>query len=156
MKSNYKKILLEIICILYALLFSYAAASKLLDYQQFRLQLGKSPLLSAYADWIAWLVPFVEIIISILLFVNLFRMVGLYAAYFLMVMFTTYIIIILNFSDFIPCSCGGVLEKLGWTEHLIFNIAFIVLAFIGIMISGNQKNYSAQKKLSAQKEYVAI
>src|SRR5690606_12191987 len=38
------------------------------------------------------------------------------------------------YSDFIPCSCGGVLEKMGWTEHLVFNISFIVLAFVGILL----------------------
>ena len=52
----------------------------------------------------------------------------------LMVMFTTYIIIILNFSDFIPCSCGGVLEDLSWSEHIVFNLFFIVLAILGILI----------------------
>src|SRR5690606_1184007 len=56
------------------------------------------------------------------------RIQGLYIAFLLMVMFTTYIIIILNFTSFTPCSCGGVLEALGWTEHLIFNTVFILLA----------------------------
>lgn len=143
---SYKKILLEIICGLYILLFTYAAVSKLLDYQQFNVQLGQSPVLAAYADIIAWAVPFGEIVISLMLFVTRFRLIGLFASFFLMVMFTAYIIVILNFSDYVPCSCGGVLEKLGWTEHLIFNSAFIVLAFIGIMIMGDQKNYEEQKK----------
>lgn len=146
MKISSKKILLEIICILYVLLFTYAAASKLLDYEQFQVQLGQSPVLSAYAHLIVWAVPLSEIIISLMLFVDRFRLIGLYIAFFLMVMFTAYIIIILNFSDYVPCSCGGVLEKLGWTEHLIFNIAFIALAFIGILIMGDQKNYQEQKK----------
>jgi hypothetical protein len=47
-------------------------------------------------------------------------------------MFTTYIFLILNFSDYIPCSCGGVLEKMGWTEHIVFNLIFIVIAAIGV------------------------
>jgi hypothetical protein len=49
--------------------------------------------------------------------------------------FTTYIILILNFSSFIPCSCGGILEKLGWTEHLIFNFflqVVVVCCFINV------------------------
>jgi hypothetical protein len=48
-------------------------------------------------------------------------------------MFTTYIIIITRFSPYVPCSCGGVLQKLGWTEHLVFNIVFVVLAATGII-----------------------
>ena len=52
-----------------------------------------------------------------------------------MVMFTAYIYLILNYSDFIPCSCGGVLEDLSWTQHLIFNIVFIFLAGVAIFFS---------------------
>ncbi|WP_417857511.1 MauE/DoxX family redox-associated membrane protein, partial [Xanthomarina gelatinilytica] len=63
-----------------------------------------------------------------------FRIPALFAAFALMVMFTAYIVIILNFSDFIPCSCGGVLEKLSWTQHLIFNIAFIILAGVAVFL----------------------
>src|SRR5690606_7657944 len=55
------------------------------------------------------------------------------------VMFTAYIVIILNFTEFIPCSCGGVLEDLGWTEHLIFNIVFILLAAVGILLLQKQE-----------------
>src|SRR5690606_19412237 len=78
---------------------------------------------------------------------NRFRMLGLYGFYGLMVMFTTYIIIILNFTSFIPCSCGGVLEKLGWTEHLIFNIAFIVLSGVAILILSHNTNIKLTKVL---------
>lgn len=124
-----------VVAYLYILLFVYAAVSKLLDFETFTVQLAQSPLLSAYAGIIAWLVPGLEILISIFLMIPRYRRVALYASFFLMVMFTTYIVIILNFSDFIPCSCGGVLEKLGWGEHLIFNIVFIGLAAVAILLS---------------------
>src|SRR5690606_8338155 len=102
------------ICYLFVLLFVYAAVSKLLDFETFRVQLAQSPLLSAYAGIIAWLVPGVEILIALLLIIPRFRVVALYSSFLLMVMFTAYIYIILNYSDFVPCSCGGVLEKLSW------------------------------------------
>ena len=146
MKSTYKKILLEIICMLFVLLFVYAAVSKLLVFDEFKIQLGQSPVLTAYADWVAWTVPFIEIVFSLMLVIPKFRLLGLYASFTLMVMFTAYIIIILNFSDHVPCSCGGVLEQLGWTEHLIFNMAYVALAVIGILLMGDQKTYSAPKK----------
>ncbi len=135
-----------VVAYLYILLFVYAAVSKLLDFETFTVQLAQSPLLSAYAGIIAWLVPGLEILISIFLMIPRYRRVALYASFFLMVMFTTYIVIILNFSDFIPCSCGGVLEKLGWTEHLIFNIVFIGLAAVAILLS---KPWLTKRKLLA-------
>lgn len=33
----------------------------------------------------------------------------------------------------IPCSCGGILESLGWREHLYFNLAFIALAVLALI-----------------------
>lgn len=135
LNSKIKYIVLEIICLLYVFLFIYAAISKLLDFENFKIQIGQSPLLSAFADWFAILVPADEILVCVLLLIPKFRLVGLYLAYGLMVMFTIYIFIILHYTSFIPCSCGGVLEKLNWKEHLIFNIVFILLAVIAIFIS---------------------
>ncbi|MCZ4320303.1 hypothetical protein O4H26_15015 [Aequorivita viscosa] len=129
-----RKYTVNVVSLLFVLLFIYAAVSKLLDFETFTVQLAQSPLLSAYAGFIAYLVPTAEIGIAILLMVGRYRTLGLYASYLLMVMFTTYIFIILNFSDFIPCSCGGVLEKLSWTQHFIFNIVFILLAGVAVFL----------------------
>jgi uncharacterized membrane protein YphA (DoxX/SURF4 family) len=134
-----KNAVIDTVCLLYILLFAYAAVSKILDYENFRIQLGQSPLLSSFAGIIAWLVPAIEIIIAISLMIVHLRKVSLFLGYLLMCMFTAYIYIILHFSSFIPCSCGGILEKLGWTEHLFFNMAYVLLAIIGLLLlySGN-------------------
>ncbi len=63
-----------------------------------------------------------------------FRLFGLWAALTLMGMFTAYIFIMLNFTSYIPCSCGGILENMGWTEHLFFNIAFVLLAITALLL----------------------
>jgi uncharacterized membrane protein YphA (DoxX/SURF4 family) len=143
-RTTEKNLMVEIISYLFIVLFVYAAVSKLLDFEQFRVQIGQSPLLSAYAHWIAWAVPALEIVIAFLLISPRLRFLGLYASFSLMIMFTTYIIIILNFTDFIPCSCGGVLEQLGWTEHLVFNIGFILLALLGILLLNNKEKINLQ------------
>lgn len=127
-----------VVSYLFVLLFLYAAVSKLLDFETFEVQLAQSPLLSAYAGVIAWAVPGLEILIAVLLTLPKYRIQALYAAFTLMVMFTAYIYIILNFSDFIPCSCGGVLEKLSWTQHLIFNIVFIILAGVAVFFTAQR------------------
>ncbi|SDK10447.1 Methylamine utilisation protein MauE [Pedobacter sp. ok626] len=129
-----KRTIVDIIIYLYVLLFLYAATSKLIEYDKFQLQISKSPIITDFAYILVWMVPALEIIISIMLLIKKTLMLGLYAAFGLMCLFTAYIYAILNFTDTIPCSCGGVLEKLGWTEHLIFNIGFVVLAFLGILL----------------------
>jgi uncharacterized membrane protein YphA (DoxX/SURF4 family) len=143
-KSYLKKTFIGVGSYLFIFLFLYAAVSKLLDFETFTVQLAQSPLLSAYAGIIAWLVPGIEILIACLLVIERFRTLALYSSFTLMVMFTAYIYIILNFSDFIPCSCGGVLEKLSWTQHLFFNIFFIILAGVAVFLADR---YSAKKTL---------
>lgn len=126
--------IIEIISALFILLFVYAAISKFLDYQKFRVQLGQSPLLTAFAGWVAWIIPTIEIIISLLLAFSKTRLLALYASFSLMVMFIAYIIAITKFSDYVPCSCGGVLQNMNWHQHLIFNIVFVLLAMAGISL----------------------
>lgn len=129
-----RKVFIEIISCLFIVLFAYAAFTKLMDYQKFIVQIGQSPLLMALSGWIAWLVPTIEILAAVMLSFQKLRLLGLYASFTLMTMFTVYIIMILNFADHVPCSCGGILEKMGWTEHLVFNISFVLLALIGIIL----------------------
>ena len=129
-----KNIIIDIICLLYIVLFVYAATSKILDFENFKVQLGQSPLLTAFADYVAIGVPAIEYVITLMLIIPKFRFYGLLAAFSLMLMFSTYIVIILNSGQFIPCSCGGILEKMGWTEHLIFNIGFVLLALIALIL----------------------
>jgi uncharacterized membrane protein YphA (DoxX/SURF4 family) len=137
------QILPVIFAYFFALLFIYASISKILDFENFQVQLAQSPLLSAYAGFISYAVIIAELIIAVLLFIKSTRLVGLYLSLGIMVSFTVYIYLILNYSDFIPCSCGGILEKLGWKEHLIFNIVCIMMALTGIYIVEEQ----AEKKV---------
>jgi hypothetical protein len=133
LQQNIKLIALNSVCFLYILLFVYAALNKLLDFQNFQIQLAQSPLISAFAAAVSYTVPTIEILIALMLCFERTRKIALYSGFCLMVMFTAYIIIMINFSPFVPCSCGGILEKMSWNEHLIFNIAFVSLGFFGLL-----------------------
>ncbi|TYA89192.1 MauE/DoxX family redox-associated membrane protein [Seonamhaeicola marinus] len=128
------------ICFLFIILFVYAATSKLMDFNHFKSQLGRSPYISPYANWMVWAIPSVELLITGLFLFPKQRVLALYSSLSLMTIFTTYLIVVLNFSDSIPCSCGGILATLGWKEHIIFNGAFIVLALIGILSKKKTKH----------------
>jgi hypothetical protein len=73
-------------------------------------------------------------LISLMLVIKRTRLFGLYASFFLMSLFTAYLTIMLNFSYYIPCSCGGVLEYLSWDQHILFNAFFIVIAGAGVLL----------------------
>lgn len=135
-----KRIIIEITCLLYILLLVYAAMNKGLDFENFKVELGQSPLLSAFAHWISWTVLIVEFAIAIFLLFPKTRTKALYAGFCLMTMFTAYIFIMLNYSSYLPCSCGGILEKMSWNEHLIFNIVFVVLAGLALWLNHTPNN----------------
>lgn len=122
----------------FAVLFIYAAASKMFDFENFQVQLAQSPLLSAYAGFISYAVIVLEVMIGGVLVDPKVRRIGLYASFGLMVAFTVYIYLILNHSDFVPCSCGGILEKMGWTEHLIFNVTAVGMSLLAIVFIGKK------------------
>ena len=136
-----RRFVIEITAFLFIVLFSYAALVKLFDYQKFTVQIGQSPLLTGFGNTIPWMVISIEILVSIMMVIPRLRLIAFFSAFSLMTMFTAYIIAILNFSSYIPCSCGGVLEKLGWTEHLIFNVAFVLLGLTGIVLQAAENRF---------------
>lgn len=130
-----KNLIVEIISYLFIMLFVYAAVSKLLDFEQFRVQIGQFPLLGALANYIAPGVPAIELLIAILFFFPKLRLSGLLASLTLLLIFSGYILYVLIFANSIPCSCGGVIASLSWSQHLLFNIGFVFLALLGISLT---------------------
>lgn len=130
------------IALIYVLLFTYAATSKLFDMERFRGQLGRFPFISDYADLLAWGIPIMELLVVILYMFPKYILTALYASVGLMVAFTVYIGWVLQFSAYVPCACGGVLSQMGWTEHLVFNIVFVLLAITGIYLKNLQQTKS--------------
>lgn len=151
-KVKAKKVIVNIISLLFVVLFVYAAVSKILDFENFKLEIGKSPLLNNYTNLIVWSIPLIEIFIAILLLVSKMRMIALHLSLSLMTSFTAYIFLVLNYTNYIPCSCGGILENLGWTEHLIFNLSFIGMVITAIILNTTNLNYFKIRKILLRNE----
>lgn len=129
-----KKLIIEIIVILLVVMFLHTGISKFLDFQGFVHDLDNQPFPDRYTPYLAWSLPTIEIIIVVMLLMNRTRLIGLYASLFLMTLFTIYTgLVLINFFDRVPCSCGGVVSYLSWPQHLFFNLFFVVITFIGIL-----------------------
>lgn len=128
-----------IVSLLLILLFVYTAGSKLADYDNFQFGLSESPYIASYAGMLAWAIPGVELLIVALLLFPSFRLTGLYASFVLMLLFTLYIAAMLLSGMDIPCSCGGVLEEMSWSMHIVFNSVFVVLSAIAIILETKQR-----------------
>ena len=121
------------------LLFTYTAVSKLSDYTHFVRVLGESPLIHNGADMIGWLLPVAELVIVLLLFFPLTKKAGFVISFFLLLLFTLYLIYMLLFAAELPCSCGGVISKMSWKQHVWFNVFFIGVSVLGIISNKKYK-----------------
>ncbi|WEK36476.1 MAG: hypothetical protein P0Y53_03100 [Candidatus Pseudobacter hemicellulosilyticus] len=120
-----------IISILITSLFMYAAISKLWEYQIFKTGLQETSILKGIGGFLSIAIPMVEIVTAILLLLPRTRLLGLFISFVMMTAFTTYILSLLYFAPSAGCSCGGIIKKLSWEQHLIFNLFFTTLSGIG-------------------------
>lgn len=127
-------------------LFVYAALSKVTTLDSFEAVLATSPLIGKAAAVVAILLPASELGIASLLFIPKCRRLGFFAAFILMGAFSGYILYMLLFVPHLPCSCGGLLQLLSWKQHLVFNLMFTGLAFLGGLLETRQ-----QKKIFLNK-----
>jgi putative oxidoreductase len=137
---------IKIICALLVFLFVYAAVSKLANFAGFRVDMYNQPLPAFAKPILIWAVPIIELIIAALLIFDATRLAGLYASFALTVAFTFYTaVVLLHFFKYIPCSCGGIIKNLSWSQHLVFNLFFVLMALIGIFrYPLKTKNYKTE------------
>lgn len=143
-----RNLLIEIIASLLIILFVYTATDKLLNQETFQIILIKSPLVGSYSPFISWVLPIAELIIAALLFIPGLRKAGLLGAFILMSLFTIYIGYMILFTPHLPCTCGGIINKMSWNQHLLFNAFFTLLAGTGIWLSKQTKDFIAINRIS--------
>ncbi len=150
-----RQLWLELISCLLIMLFLYASASKFLDFDRHVHDMSNQPLPHFMRPFLIWGVPFLEITISIALIFERSRLAGFYASFILMGLFTVYTSMVLfHFFRYVPCSCGGVIRKLNWSQHMVFNLFFVGLALTGIILQRKRSksiSYSSLKTLSYEK-----
>jgi uncharacterized membrane protein YkgB len=115
-------------------LFMYTAYAKIVDHDRFYKGLTRVYLISAFAVFISYAVPVIEIIVSIFLLIPQTAKAGLYAFTAVISAFTLYIISAIIWEPKLPCNCGGAIEKLSWGQHIWFNLAFITIAIIALWL----------------------
>ena len=140
----------EILKSLFIFLFLYTAISKFIDFRSFNIVLSRSPLIGHHHKLVAILLPSIEIVVAALLFFPRTARPGLWAFLTLMVSFTIYIIYMLVFSPYLPCSCGGVIKYMSWSNHLLFNLAFVLMGLTAIILNRSKTSFGTQKNLIAQ------
>jgi len=140
-----RKIIIEIISSLLILLFLYASLSKWLAFKVFIGEMNNQPFPNWMTPWLVWSIPIIEIGIVAGLILEKTRLFAFYASLFLMLAFTIYTMAILLHSfKYIPCSCGGVIRKLTWPQHLVFNLFFVGISLVGIILKKREPVHAVE------------
>ena len=129
-------------------LFTYTGINKLIDHDVFYSSILQSPIIKNQAALISWLVPVFELLIVVMLVSRNYNHTGLLYSLLLLLMFTFYIAYMILFIPHLPCSCGGVLKKLSWNNHILFNSFLIIITFISLRSDNQHKLFIAINRSS--------
>jgi hypothetical protein len=130
-----RKIIIEIISSLLILLFLYASVSKWLAFKTFIGDMNNQPFPNWMTPYLVTIIPVAEVLIALGLIFEKTRVPALYASLILMMAFTIYTVAVLSHAfKYVPCSCGGVIKKLTWPQHLFFNLFFVSISLLGIWL----------------------
>ncbi|EMR00915.1 MauE/DoxX family redox-associated membrane protein [Cesiribacter andamanensis] len=117
-------------------LFAYTALSKLLAPEVFREALLNQPLPEGLSLSLVWAIPLAELLAVGLLLYAPWRKWGFVLSGGLMLLFTGYVsLVVLGYLGERPCSCGGILERLSWEQHLLVNLLFYTLSLWGGLLA---------------------
>ncbi|MES2374865.1 MAG: MauE/DoxX family redox-associated membrane protein [Bacteroidota bacterium] len=144
MKPSYSNTVTQVTRLILIFLFAYTAVNKLLNLDVFRQSMMVAHIPEGLAEIISVIVPVSEIILVLLLTINQTKRLGLYGSLIIFLVFTGYIIYMKLWLSKLPCSCGGVIQKLTWNQHLFLNILLTVLIYYVIMVdkkNGEQNLY---------------
>ncbi|QES90337.1 MauE/DoxX family redox-associated membrane protein [Rhizosphaericola mali] len=130
-----QRILLTITALLF-MLFLYAGLEKILELKAFAKDMSNQTLPQQWVPLLTYGIPTSEVFTALLLCTERTRKWGLCSSLLLMMGFTTYVgMVVMNLFTRKPCGCGELLQKLSWTQHLVFNIVFTLLVLLGIYIN---------------------
>ncbi|WP_316747112.1 MauE/DoxX family redox-associated membrane protein [Pedobacter gandavensis] len=150
-----KEDVIKVVAITIACLFSYAALSKLADYEKSHGEMMNQVFPGWIAGILAWIIPAVELILAILLVIQVTSKKALWASLILLSLFTVYIAIVMTgVFGRVPCSCGGILKNMSYGVHLIFNLFFVLLASIGLAIDKGWTGYNRLLNLKKRKDSI--
>lgn len=134
-KLDWKEWASGLAILLLVMMWTYAALSKLWELERFVDQLELVPFgpVKMLAPVMGWLVPLSELLIVVLLCRDRTRDWGCRLSIGLLLAFELYISLLMASGRRLPCTCGGLISRLQWREHLVFNAVFILLALLPLL-----------------------
>lgn len=117
------------------LVFGYTGLEKFLRFDQSRKAFLNQPMPNWLEEYLAFLIPGVELLLALLLLFSVTRWWGYLGSVLLLTVFITYVgLIWVGAFPRVPCNCAGILESLGWAEHFFLNLICIGIGVWGLRL----------------------
>ncbi|MBO9635961.1 MAG: hypothetical protein J7578_22855 [Chitinophagaceae bacterium] len=143
-----KKIALEGIISLLILLYLYTGLTQLLSFKFFYGNIFNQPIFQWSKPVLVYAIPLSQLLVAVGLFFERTRKPALWASLGLLTMFTVYtVLIVMNALARVPCTCGGVISSFTWPQHLLFNLCFLVLNVIALLLK--KRTFTGQERTHA-------
>ncbi|MFZ5977600.1 MAG: MauE/DoxX family redox-associated membrane protein [Bacteroidota bacterium] len=140
MNQNLNFKLVHIFSSVLIFVFLYSSLQKIINFNNFIATLSKSLFLyNEFTKETGIFVILIEIAIVLLLISSRLKIWGFLFSFLILLLFNGYIILMIVYSPYLPCSCGGFIEELTWGQHIAFNFLLIAFSLYGYLIT-NVKN----------------
>jgi hypothetical protein len=131
--NKFQKIIAEIIYLFLISFFCYTAVNKMLNIDSFRTNLIKTSIFSMdLANIFSVFVIALEVVIILLLL--FYKKFGLRVFILTMIVFSVYISFLRFKGLYEVCGCGGVLNGLSFSYHLLINMSLIIGAIYSFYV----------------------
>lgn len=122
-----------------AFVWVYTGISKLYDWVGTQYGIYAQAFPAWIAEMLIYILPPLEILIGLMLLVGRTRKMGFSISFILMLIFTFYVSwVYFGMTKFIPCTCGGLFQKLSWGSHLLINCILLLLSTLGLFFENKQ------------------
>ncbi|MCG2615542.1 hypothetical protein LZZ85_14675 [Terrimonas sp. NA20] len=137
MKILSRGITVQVIAAILIFIFAYAAISKFFNFEIFQFTLTLAPVVGKYAKVLAIVLSIVNLLPVLLLSIPKTRRAGFLYSFCLLLIYAAYIGYSLLLEKDLPCSCSGIAPWFTWTQHFWINIAAMLMAMTGFLITNN-------------------
>lgn len=128
------------------IMWTYAVFAKLADFPLYQSQMRQQVFSSTVSVYLVYVVIMLETIVLLCLIIHATKPLGLILSLMMLIGFTFYIALILTgYFPKVPCSCGGLIAKMSWKNHLCFN-----LIFMGMNLNCLYYSLHYERRLKAQ------
>ncbi|GGF43149.1 hypothetical protein GCM10011339_34570 [Echinicola rosea] len=134
-KININRWVFQAAVIAFVVLWTMTGLEKLIGFGEFQDAIQNQTLPVGISRKLAPLIVFLELLFVPFLLFRKTQKWGLLLSILLMTVFSTYIgLVWMGAFPRVPCSCAGFIESMSWSQHLLFNLTFILLGTLGLMM----------------------